>query len=169
MKNNFFLFIIIIVSSLLFNNNCSKEKTELDLIKDSLERISENAENKNIDNLLLYISENYKDSKNRVKNDIKPIIEPYINKYKGIVVNILEVRAIDIKPLNALIETDVALSSGIARALRKVTNISSRYYQFQVKLVKESSIWMVVSAKRKYIPKSELSEASLDILNNILD
>ncbi len=169
MKNNFLLFIIFIISLLLFNSNCSKEKTELDLIKDNLKRIAKNAENKNIDDFLLYISENYKDSKGRKKDDIRPIIETYINKYKGIVVNILEVRAIEIKPLEALIETDVALSSGIARALRKVTNISSRYYQFQVKLVKESTIWMLVSVEWKYISKSELSDESLNILSNILD
>ncbi len=162
-------FLFLIYSILFFNFNCSKKKTELDLIKETLEKIVDNVENKNTDTIMLYISESYSDDQKRKKNDIKSIIDSYLNRYKGIIVNILEVRAVYIKAASALIETEIALSSGIARALRKVTNISSRYYKFTVELVKEGQIWIVKSTKWEYISENDLSIESKDILKIIIE
>ena len=131
--------------------------------------ISESVEEKKTDSILLYISETYSDNKERNKEDIRSLIKTYINRYKGIIVNILEVSTIKIEPLKALIETDIALSSGIARALRKVTNIASRYYHFKVRLIKENSRWTINDAEWKYITKNELSSESKEILNDIIE
>ena len=173
MKNiQIFLYPLVLCCFVMFFSTCSKAKTELDDIKETLERLAKNAEDKNVDVLLLYISEDYSDKKKRSKADIQALIERYTERFKGIVVNILEVRPVN--PIDAgsdmaEVETDIAVSSGIARAIRKYTNIASRYYRFRIQLKKPGDNWEIIFAEWQHISKNQLSPESLSILEEILD
>lgn len=156
--------LLFILSSFFFN--CSG-KSEEDLLLETLDKISDYAENRDVDDILLYVSDEYTDDEDRNIEDIEELLRKYFDRYRGIVVNVLGTKVLHVTPPEAEIETDVALSSGAAKIFRKAVRYAGQFYRFNVKMVKEEKIWKCKTVSWKYITLEELFPESFKMLKEL--
>lgn len=154
---------LITIFLLLFFSSCS-QKSEKDYILETIDKIGNYTENKNVDGIIKCISEKYSDIEGRTISDIRNLLKKYFKRYFGIVTNILKTKILEIKSSNAKIETDVAFSSGAAKVFRKVVRYSGELYRFTIFLKKENNIWKIRSVSWQYITIDELFPGSIKIL-----
>lgn len=143
--------IIYLILFLSFFSVCSK-KSEKDQILEMISSIASSAEKRDLDGLFMFISDDYSDDEERTADDLKDLAEDYFNRYHGIVVKILKTNIIEIKTPEATIETDISLSSGAAKLLRKFVRISSASYRFKMLLKKDIDQWKIYKLSWRYIP-----------------
>jgi hypothetical protein len=160
----FFTVFLVSCSSLFFH--CSG-KSEEDLVRETLGKIGAFAENRDMEGILLYISDQYTDDDNRTLQDIEELLKQYLDRYRGIVVNVLGTKILSVKVPEAEIETEVALSSGAAKIFRKALRYSGQFYRFNVKLIKEEETWKCKTASWKNITLEELFPESFKILKKL--
>jgi hypothetical protein len=173
MKNkNFFYFGYLVVfmagfslvSAIFFN--CSG-KSEEDLVRETVDKIGDYAESRDMEGILLYVSDDYTDDENRTIDDIQELLGEYFDRYRGIVVNVLATKVLHVTVPEAEIETEVALSSGAAKIFRKAVRYAGQYYRFNIKLEKEEETWKCKTASWKYITLDELFPESFKILKKL--
>jgi hypothetical protein len=145
---------------------CGK-KTEEDILLENVAQIGKLAEDRNLTEVLSYISPNYLDDEERTASDIADIIDQYLERYRGIAINLLATKIKTLTLPNAEIETEVSLSSGAAKFLRKAMNYAGAFYRFNVKLVKTGEKWHVVSASWYPISLHELFPESAKIFKDL--
>jgi hypothetical protein len=158
------IFLFFILTSLLFH--CSG-KSEEDLIRDTIDKIGDYAENRNTNGLLSYIADEYSDEEERTIEDIEELLEQYLSRYRGIAVNVLATNIISLSVPDAEIETEVSLSSGAAQIFRKAVRYTGEFYRFSLQLVKEDETWKLKSASWKNIPLDELFPESFKLLKKL--
>lgn len=158
-------FAVLIVMVLLFSG-CSG-KSEEDLLLETIEKIGEYAEDRDVDGILLYISDSYSDENERTIEDIEDLLAEYLEKYRGIVVNILGTKIIELNPLDAEAEIETAFSSGAAKIFRKAVRYSGRCYRFKVELVKEDEKWKVKYASWSDVSQDDLFPESKETLKEL--
>ncbi len=105
--------------------------------------------------------------KDQKKGDIKELLIGYFKKYRGIIINILSTNIIYIKSNKAEIETDVSLSKGISKALRKIVQYYGETYRFKIILEKDLNEWKYIYAEWKYISITDLFPESFKMLKKI--
>jgi hypothetical protein len=149
-----------------FLSGCGK-KTEEDLLLETVSQMGSFAEDRNLTGVLEYLSPNYKDEEDRNSSDIADLIDQYLGHYKGIAINLLASKVISLKLPNAEIETEVSLSSGAAKFLRKAISYSGRFYHFNVKLIKTGEKWQVISASWYPLTLEELFPDSAKIFKKL--
>jgi hypothetical protein len=169
MKNNFvsqYYVIACLLSFALFFTSCVK-KTEEDLILEFMETISRYAEKKDIDSIMMNLAYDYSDFEGRDKWEAKGMIDGYFKQYRGIVIHVLSTRIEEINLLEAFVQSEVALSSGAAKAFRKLVRFSTENYRLTLKLIKRDERWQIQHAEWKYVTLDELYPESLTIFNKI--
>lgn len=136
-------------------------KTEEELIVETLHTMGDCAEDRDFDGIMDYISDTYADDEERTIEEIGDLLADNIERFRGIVVNILGTRITDLKPTHANVETEVSFSSGAAQLFRKAVRYSGRVYRFNVEMVKEGEKWRVQYAswasvsEREMLPESK--------------
>lgn len=150
----------------LFSSFCS-EKTDEDLIKDLMKKIARCAEKKDITTLMTFIAGDFMDDQGRGKSETGAMIKQHFTDYRGIAINVLSTRIDEIIGGSASIQTDVALSSGAAKLLRKLVNISTDNYRIKIKLIKTIGDWKIQYGEWKSIGLHELFPESMSILERI--
>jgi len=173
MKNKFFFyfgyFVVFIAGLSIFSAiffNCSG-KSEKDLLLETVNKIGDYAESRDMEGILLYVSDDYTDEKNRTVDDIESLLGEYFDRYRGIVVNVLGTRVLHVTVPEAEIEIEVALSSGAAKIFRKAVRYAGQFYRFNLELEKEEEIWRCKTASWKYITLDELFPESFKILKKL--
>ena len=173
MKNKriFYLgyFIVLIAGLSLFCGfffNCSG-KSEKDLLLETIDKIGDYAESRDMEAFLLYVSDDYTDDENRTIDDVEELLEKYFDRYRGIVVNVLATRVLHVTVPEAEVETEVALSSGAAKLFRKAVRYAGQYYRFNLKMIKEEEMWKCKTASWKYMTLDELFPESFKILKKL--
>ncbi|MFC2146861.1 hypothetical protein ACFLRT_05810, partial [Acidobacteriota bacterium] len=151
-------------SAILFN--CSG-KSEKDLLLETVDKIGDYAESRDMEGILLYVSDDYIDDENRTIDDIEELLEKYFDRYQGIVVNVLGTKVLHVTVPEAEIDIEVALSSGAAKIFRKAVRYAGQFYRFNLKLEKEEEIWKCQAASWKYITLDELFPESFKILKKL--
>lgn len=146
--------------------NCSG-KSEDELIRESIDKIGEYAEDGNMNGVLRFLSLDYSDDDGRTIDDIEELLEDYFQRYRGIAVNVLGTKIKTVKVPEAGIETEVSLSSGAAKFFRKAVRYSGRFYRFTVKMVKEKDTWKVKNARWESITLEDLFPESFKLLKEI--
>ncbi len=146
--------------------NCSG-KSEEDLVLETVDKISDYAESRDMEAILLYVSDDYTDDENRTIDDIEELLGKYFDRYRGIVVNVLATKLLHVTVPEAEIEIEVALSSGAAKIFRKAVRYSGQFYRFNLKLAKEEKMWKCRTASWKYITLDELFPESFKILKKL--
>jgi hypothetical protein len=142
-------------------------KTDEDRIRDLMKEAGQLIEQKDISGLMGLLSEDYADHRGRDKNQTKDMIETYFSEFRGIVVYVLATHIDDITFDEAFIRTDAALSSGAARALRKLVPVSTDNYRFELTLIKNKDQWLITYAEWKHIGIEELFPESSSILQKL--
>jgi hypothetical protein len=142
-------------------------KTEEDQIRELMDEAGRHIEKKDLSSLMDLLSDDYSDFRERDKNQTRDMVRTYFDQFRGIVVHLLSTRIDNIDPPVAAIQTDAALSSGAAKALRKLVPVSTDNYRFKIKLIKKQDKWLIFYAEWKHIGIEELFPESLSILNKL--
>jgi hypothetical protein len=95
------------------------------------------------------------------------MVQTYFLEFRGIVVHLLGMRIDGLEKAKASIRVDAALSSGPAKALRKLVPVSTDNYRFHIELVKLEDRWLIRSAEWKHIGVEDLFPESLPILRSL--
>jgi hypothetical protein len=159
-----FIFSLFILMFVFFN--CSG-KTEEELVIEAVDKIGDYAEDKDINGLLGFISNEYADDEGRTFADIENLVHRYLEMYRGIVVNLLGKKIINLTPPDAEIEAEVGLSSGAAQLFRKAVSYSGQFYRFKLVLVKEDKQWKVKKASWENISQADLLPESVEIIQDL--
>jgi len=161
----FFLFLTFFLPLLAFVS-CQK-KTDEDLILDLVDTLSRLAEKKDLEAIMAYFSDDFSDFEGRNKTGLESLLAGYFSGRTGIVVHRLSSRIDALETGRASLQTEVALSSGGAEALRRLVRISPDNYRIKIELIKDGERWLIRSAEWSYVDLSELFPESLAILKKI--
>jgi len=168
MKNQFrkilrFIFVFFLASFLI---SCAA-KTDEELIFKLMGDIGKFTEKKDIDSVMMMLSDDYTDFQRRNKNKTKEMIQQYFDQYRGIVIHVLSTQIDEISPPEASIRTEIAMSSGAAKVLRKVIRFSTDNYRLKLRLIKRDGKWQIKYAAWRHVSLDELFPESLSILQKI--
>ncbi len=146
---------------------CCGAKTDEDRIMEMMNDIGSFAEKKDVSGILNHLADDYHDFEGRRKKETEEMVRDYFRRYKGIAINFLSTRIEDIRPPEASIQTEVALSSGAAKVFRKLIRLSTDNYRLKIRLKKVNGEWMIRYAEWQYVTLDELFPESLSILRKI--
>ena len=168
MKNHFQkAFISLFIISLTFFFISCAANTDEELIFGLMGDIDEYTEKKDIESIMMLLADNYTDFQRRDKSQTKDMIQQYFDQYRGIVIHVLSTQIDEINPPEASIRTDIAMSSGAAKVLRKVVRFSTDNYRLKLRLIKRDESWQIKYAEWRYVSLDELFPESLSILQKI--
>jgi len=148
-------------------NLCLKKRDDKDRILDLIDLTAKYAEKKDTSKIVDLLSDDFNTINDQSKKDIRELLTKYFEKYKGVVINILSTNIIYIKSNKAEIETDVSLSSGISKVLRKIVQYYGETYRFKIILEKDLSEWKFEYAEWKYISITDLFPESYKMLKKM--
>lgn len=151
---------------LALSPSCHK-KTEEDVILELVNTLAGLAEKKDLETIITYFADDFSDFEGRDKAGLKALLAGYFSGRTGIVVHPLSSRIDTLEMTQAFLQTEVALSSGGAEALRRLVRISPDNYRIKIGLVKEATGWLIQSAEWSYISLDGLSPESLTMLKKI--
>lgn len=120
---------------------------------DSLARL---AEKKDLDAIMGHFAEDFADFEGRDKSGLRALLASYFGGRTGIVVHRLGHRIVEFSTDRASLDTEVALSSGGAEALRRLVRISPDIYRLRVGFTKTGEEWLVGYAEWASIGLTEL-------------
>lgn len=160
------LFILSILVYAVFWVSCGP-KTDEDQIRELMKEAAQHIEKKDISGLMALLSDDYSDFRGRDKSQTQDMVQTYFSEFRGIVVHLLSTRIDEIDLPAASIQTDAALSSGAAKALRKLVPVSTDNYRFEIELIKKQGRWWIRYAQWKHIGIEELFPESLSILKKL--
>lgn len=142
-------------------------KTDEDQIRELMDQAGRYIEKKDISSLIDMLADDYSDFRNRDKDRTRDMAQSYFDQFRGIVVHLLHTRIDKIDPPEAAIQTDAALSSGAAKALRRLVPVSTDNYRFTIRLIKKQGQWLITYAEWTHIGIEELFPESLSILKKL--
>lgn len=142
-------------------------KTDEDQIRELMHEASRHIEKKDISSLMDLLSDDYSDFRERDKDQTREMVQTYFDQFRGIVVHLLHTQIDEIDPPEAVIQTDAALSSGAAKALRRLVPVSTDNYRFHIALIKKQDLWRIRYAEWKHIGIEDMFPESLSILKKL--
>ena len=142
-------------------------KTDEDRIREMMKEAGRRIENKDIAGLLSFLTEDYTDNRGRDKIQTEDMVKTYFQEFRGIVVHLLSTRIDEMEQGTARIRTDAAISSGAAKALRKLVPVSTDNYRFRIELVKKQDRWLIRYAEWRHIGVEELFPESLPLFKKL--
>jgi len=149
-----------------FLSSC-QPKSDKDLILELMEKAVKLAEKRDIDNLLVKLTDDYSDFEGRDKSKTRELLVQYFEQYKGIVIHILSTRFDELDSWGATIQTEMAVSSGGAEVLRKLIRFAGETYRFKIQLQKTNRQWQVRSAGWHDVGLEGLFPESLSVLQKL--
>lgn len=144
-----------------------QNKTDEDLILEMVDNLSRLAEKKDLEAVMTYFTDDFADFEGRDKPGLKALLAGYFSGRTGIVVHRLSSRIEALETGRASLQTEVALSSGGAEALRRLIRISPDNYRIKIDLVKNGERWLIQYAEWSYVNLNELFPESLAILKKL--
>jgi hypothetical protein len=168
MKSHFKRILIpLFIFSMAFLLISCAPKTDEELIFALMGDIGEFTEKKDIESIMMLLADGYTDFQRRNKSQTKEMIQNYFDQYRGIVIHVLSTQIDEIIPPEASIRTEIAMSSGVAKVLRKLVKFSTDNYRLKMKLIKSEERWQIQYAEWRYVSLDELFPESLSILQKI--
>ncbi len=122
---------------------------------------------KDINKFMKIVSEDYYDNGERTKTDIREKVEIYLNRFRGISVNILNIKTVKKDNENAEVVMEVNFSSGIGKMLSKIVRSYGETYRFNIKMVRKRDKWEVIDARWEWVSIDELYPESLKVLREL--
>jgi hypothetical protein len=143
------------------------EKSDKTRILELMEQAGQYVENKDAENLMFFIAEDYSDFEGRDKEETEEMVKHYFLEFQGIVTHVLSTTIDEIGPNGASIRTDVLVSSGGAQLFRKFVKFAGDYYRINARLVKRDGSWLLHYAEWQYISLDSLLPESFSVLKKI--
>jgi len=147
---------------------CIKKKTDADVIREKVAQMVTYMEREKIEDLFALIADEYTDAENRGKKETRIMIEEYFNRFNGIVIHLLDTTCQGEGPVDQIMETEALLSQGAAMALRRLAQMTGRYYKFKLHWRKLSGEWKLLTAEWIEIDRQDLTEKAVDGLNKLI-
>jgi hypothetical protein len=157
---------ILLGFALLISFYCGRRSSE-EIIRDMLDEAAVCAEKKDIAGVLGFLSENYGDGEGRNKEQTRQLLQEYFRSFQGIVIHALSTRWLELDEQHALVQLDVALSSGAAEVFRKLVRFSGEFYRFTCRIEPQEKRWLISNASWEFIGMEELLPESLQILKEL--
>ena len=144
-----------------------RSKTDEDVILEMVDNLGRLAEKKDLEGVMANFTSDFSDFEGRDKAGLRALLSEYFSGRTGIVVHRLSSRIEGLEAARALLQVEVALSSGGAEALRRLIRISPDNYRIKTGLVKERQRWLIRYAEWSSVNLNELLPESLAILKKI--
>ncbi len=132
-----------------------------------MQELGKMAEKKDVKGMIRNLSLDYRDFEGRDIEATEEMLKDYFTRFRGIVINFLGMRVDEIGPSHASLRTEIAVSSGQAKVLRKLIKYSLDNYRIEIKLIKAEKKWLLHRAQWEYVGYEELFPESLEILKMI--
>ncbi len=145
---------------------CGGESDET-LVRRLVDEVAAAAEKGDAGRLEAVLAASYRDDEGRDRAATAALLRDTHARLRGIVVHVLEVRIEALRPPDALLEADVALSSGAAEALRRIVRFSGECYRFRCRLLRESGTWRVAGAGWLPVDTSDLTGSAARTLRQL--
>jgi len=145
-----------------------RQRTEADFVLEAVAEAGRAAENRDLGAFMAVIDDAYSDFEGRDKAGLEALIAGYFAGRTGIVVHRLGAKLSFPEPARAGLETDVALSSGPAEAVRRLVKISPDLYRLNLELVRPAGRWLVRHAEWRSVGVTEVLPESLRPLRGLL-
>ena len=142
-------------------------KTDEDRVRGLMKEASQHIEKKELSKLMECLSDDFSDFRGRDKSETQNMVQTYFREFRGIVIHVLGTKIDKIDLEKATIQTDAALSSGAAKALRKLVPVSTDNYRLKIELIKKHDRWLIRHAEWKHIGIEELFPESLTLLKKL--
>jgi hypothetical protein len=159
------LFLALIICAWLYPS--CRQKTEEDIVLDTIDSLARLAEKRDLEAIMAHFTDGFTDFEGRDKNGLRQLLSSYFDGRTGIVAHRLGHRMIGIGAGQATLETEVALSSGGAQALRRLVRISPDIYRLRIDLSKDGEKWLIHYAEWASISQGEIFPESLDEIKKI--
>ena len=138
------------------------------MIHELMEDLGRLAEKKDVEQIMTHLSDDYADFRGRGREETKDMLKGHFSHFRGIVIHMLSKRIEEWNSSDAVVQTEIALSSGAARVLRKLIRVSTDNYRLKMKLVKQDGRWLIRYAEWRYVSLDELFPESISVLKHIL-
>lgn len=145
-----------------------RKPSETRAVLETVETLARLAEQKDLEAFMAAIGDEYSDFEGRDKAGLRDLLGGYFAGRRGIVVHRLGTRVEFPEPARAGLQTDVALSSGAAEALRRLVKISPDLYRLKVELFRAPDRWLVRYAEWRAVGVTEVLPESLGPLKVLL-
>lgn len=145
-----------------------RKTSETHAVLETVGTLARLAEQKDIEAFMAVIGDDYSDFEGRDKAGLRGLLGGYFAGRTGIVVHRLGARVEFPEPARASLQTDVALSSGAAEALRRLVKISPDLYRLKVELIRAPDRWLVRYAEWQAVGVTEVLPESLGPLKVLL-
>lgn len=156
--------ILLIMISIFICCNTSSGRSE---IEETIYSAISAAEERDVEKFMKIISIEYLDKEERTKSDIREKIEIYLNRFRGIAVNILNIKTVNESMNSAEVITEISFSSGINKIFSKIVNSYGEVYRFNISMSRKSKNWVVKSAEWSWMSIDELYPESLKVLREL--
>jgi hypothetical protein len=145
-----------------------RRKSETRGVLETVKTLAGLVEQKDIEAFMASIDDGYSDFEGRDRAGLRELMEGYFAGRTGIVVHRLGAQVEFPEPARADLQTDVALSSGAAEALRRLVKISPDLYRLKIELRRAADRWLVRYAEWRAIGVTEVLPESLGPLKVLL-
>jgi len=127
----------------------------------------EAAKDNDADGFMRFIDFEYLDREERTKEDIREKVEGYLNRFRLIAINILNIRTVKKSNDNADVVAEVNFSHGLGKMLSKVIRSYGESYRFRLELTKRARGWVVQRAEWEWMSLEELYPESIKVLREL--
>lgn len=156
--------IILLFITILISCGTSSGRSE---IEETIYNAASVAEKRDVEEFMKIISKDYLDREERTRADIEEKIRKYFNRFKGISVNILNVRTVNKGVNDAEVITEISFSSGIGKVFSKVFSSYGEVYRFYISMLYLSERWVVKNAEWEWMSIDEIYPESLKVLREL--
>jgi len=160
------LFLAILAIANLLSSPACQKPDDTQMIKGILTSIVRQAEKKDKEKILSYLSPDYLDFNQRNIQQTEELIDFYFKHYSGIAIHPLSI-SVSINGDNAEAEADVLLSSGPLETFRKLVGLVGSFYRFDFKLERLNQEWKIIYSAWREIDSGSLLPGSKAVLKKL--
>ena len=157
---------VIILTLLFFLAGCGSSDKRSDVEKVIYSAVSA-VEDRDVEKFMKIISIEYLDEAERTKPEIEEKIRTYLNRFRSISVNVLDIKTVTKNMDSAEIITEISFSSGLGKVFQKIVNSYGEVYRFKILMSRRSKGWVVKGAEWSWVSIDELYPESLKVLREL--
>ncbi len=146
---------------------CRRAPADEETIIDILKTLGRLAEEEDIEAMIAYFADDFTDFQGRSKGELQSLLSGYLDQRIAVVVHFLGIQIVRLEGSEAAAETEVAVSSGRAEALRRLVKIAPDLYRIEVRFVRQDGRWLIQYAAWTAVELSNLLPESLAILKKL--
>ena len=151
---------------LAISTGCGSGEKRSDIDKAIYEAVDAVVDN-DVEKFMKFIDINYLDSEERTKQDIREKVETYLNRFRVIAINILNIKSVKKDNENADDFAEINFSHGFGKMLSKVIRSTGESYRFTLNMKRNDYGWVVINAEWNWMSIEELYPESIKVLREL--